>query len=82
MTSSSSSSRTKDDWSCRYRIAQEKIDSAKDELNQLSQAIWNNPELKYQEHFAHKVCPGPWGREGYLNKIWFTAMTKNIYEYT
>jgi metal-dependent amidase/aminoacylase/carboxypeptidase family protein len=37
------------------RAACDAIDSAADELNNLSQAIWKNPELNYEERHAHKV---------------------------
>ena len=42
-----------EDWAT---IAKQKIDNSSAELNKLSQAIWNKPELKFNEHFAHKVC--------------------------
>ena len=31
------------------------IDSRKDDLNHISQEIWKNPELNFEEHFAHQL---------------------------
>ena len=31
------------------------IDSAGDDLNALSQDIWEHPELLFEEHYAHKT---------------------------
>ena len=36
-------------------IATQAIDDLSLELNNLSQEIWNKPELNFQEHHAHKV---------------------------
>ncbi|XP_077980389.1 xaa-Arg dipeptidase-like [Glandiceps talaboti] len=35
--------------------ASEAIDKASADLNELSQEIWNNPELNFEEHHAHQV---------------------------
>ncbi|XP_055954399.1 xaa-Arg dipeptidase [Patella vulgata] len=36
-------------------IASDAVDKHKDELNELSQAIWSVPELNFNEHSAHRV---------------------------
>ena len=36
-------------------VAANAIDSAADKLNHVSQEIWLNPELHYQEHKAHRL---------------------------
>ena len=40
---------------CLYKIVCEAIDHVSEELYALSQDIWNHPELKFEEHYAHKV---------------------------
>ena len=37
------------------KIICETIDNRKDDLNHISQEIWKNPELKFEEHFAHEL---------------------------
>ena len=37
-----------------YRIACEAIDASAADLHQLSDLIWQTPELNYEEHEAHK----------------------------
>lgn len=41
------------------------IDTSKEELQQLSFEIWKNPELNYEEHFAHKVLTDFLERKGF-----------------
>ena len=39
------------------KVACAAIDTASDDLNQLSQDLWNNPELAFQEKYAHeRLC--------------------------
>ena len=40
------------------QTAFEAIDSCRDELHQLSQQIWDTPELGFNEHHAHQVSVG------------------------
>ncbi|XP_072167992.1 xaa-Arg dipeptidase-like [Diadema setosum] len=44
---------------------QRKIDDSADALNKLSQEIWSNPELAYQETHAHKVLTNFLEQEGF-----------------
>ncbi|XP_013403765.1 peptidase M20 domain-containing protein 2 [Lingula anatina] len=46
------------DSSSLKQIACSTIENRKEELNQLSQKIWCNPELKYEEHQAHDLLTG------------------------
>ena len=41
------------------------IDNRKDELNHISQEIWKNPELNFEERFAHKVLTEFLEKEGF-----------------
>ena len=43
------------EWSAVKNKAIAKIESAAEDLNQISQELWNKPELGYNEHHAHKV---------------------------
>ncbi|CAH1800017.1 unnamed protein product [Owenia fusiformis] len=52
------------------KIACEAIDKAAKELNTLSQEIWKNPELNFEEHHAHKVLTE------YLTKTGFNVEPK------
>ena len=48
------------------------IEEAADELELLSKEIWSNPELKYEEHYAHKTLTD------YLEKKGFDVTRKYI----
>ncbi len=37
------------------KVACEAIDKAAEDLHELSQNIWNNPELCFQEKYAHET---------------------------
>ncbi|CAH1800018.1 unnamed protein product [Owenia fusiformis] len=52
------------------KIACDAIDKAAGELNTLSQEIWKNPELNFEEHRAHKVLTE------YLTKAGFNVEPK------
>jgi len=41
------------------------IDSKKDELNELSQEIWKNPELNFKEFKAHALLTSYLEKEGF-----------------
>ena len=47
--------------------AKSAIDSKSDELKQLSEEIWKHPELKFEEHTAHRLLTD------YLEKNGFTV---------
>ncbi|XP_077868012.1 xaa-Arg dipeptidase-like [Saccoglossus kowalevskii] len=55
---------------CLQQTASDTIDKAADELNNLSQEIWKNPELRFKEHHAHKVLTD------FLEKHGFTVERK------
>ena len=52
-------------------IACEAIDKHSEKLHLLSQSIWKNPELGYQEHHAHKVLTE------FLEKAGFPGVQKS-----
>ena len=37
------------------KVACEAVDKASQELNEVSQEIWKNPELNFEEKHAHQV---------------------------
>jgi len=41
------------------------VDAKKDELNQISQEIWNNPELNFKEFKAHTLLTSYLEKEGF-----------------
>lgn len=47
------------------RIACKQIDDSSAELNNLSQEIWNHPEEKYKEKFAHNLLTKFLGDKGF-----------------
>jgi len=45
------------------------IDNGSSDLNKISQEIWNNPELSFNEHFAHELLTTFLEKEGFeVNK--------------
>ena len=46
-------------------VACEAIDSRSKELHDISQEIWNNPELNFEETFAHKVLTDYLEKQGF-----------------
>lgn len=47
------------------KIACERIDSASEELNAISQDLWSNPELAFEEHHAHDLLTAFLEKEGF-----------------
>lgn len=46
-------------------VAVDKIDSSSERLNTLSQELWNNPELCFEEHHAHEILTTFLEKEGF-----------------
>ena len=47
------------------RIACAAIDKVADDLNTVSQEIWNHPELNFEEHFAHQILTDFFEKNGF-----------------
>ena len=41
------------------------IDNIASELNELSTSLWNNPELNFEEHFAHDTLTSFFEKQGF-----------------
>ena len=50
------------------------IDSCRDELHELSQQIWDTPELFFEEHHAHQVSDN----KGCLHVMWCYVPKKSV----
>lgn len=57
------------------------IDNRKDDLNHISQEIWKNPELNYEERFAHKLLTTFLEKEGFEVRKSFPLETSFIARY-
>lgn len=47
------------------KTACERIDSASKELNSISQDLWSNPELAFEEYHAHDLLTAFLEKEGF-----------------
>lgn len=55
-------------------VASAAIDGSKEELIQVSDAIWRNPELSYQEHKAHETLTNFLESKGFLVERSYTGI--------
>ncbi|XP_033112471.1 uncharacterized protein LOC117113283 isoform X2 [Anneissia japonica] len=56
---------TMEEFSVMREMARSAIDDAAEDLNTISQEIWSNPELAFQEHHAHKILTDFLEKQGF-----------------
>ncbi|XP_072039177.1 xaa-Arg dipeptidase-like isoform X2 [Amphiura filiformis] len=53
------------DWNSIREKVIARVDSSAEDLNKISQEIWSNPELNFEEHHAHKILTDYLVKEGF-----------------